>query len=427
MAVELDENRAWYVDNVYKSDAGLDKELADVRTPDEWAATTQLLAVANVLRRPVALLASLADMASSGEGRGVATYLPARHTPQACCPHPLLLAWSSADCNHYVPLCRVHGAPAASLPEACRPQSSVPATVRDAATGQDVRVSCEAYIPIGFWRLNDTTVQQLALNAAGGANPGLDKEGVLVSAADTTIQALQALGVPAATEALCATAGVMRAAELPARLAAQALVRYMAACEYNDVLRLYDRPGALDARCAAEWARLKRACPQLAGALRLAVLNALMPKLDLKIPAQFRVIGSALVALYSPVVADQIDSYNELEAERLQLQWALLGAGAPAGGDASTERALSSGAAATASEALGAVSSAPEEVPPGAAKAPKRKEQPEEAAAPAAKRQQLAPAGVREWARPAHAPEPLWKCVPPGALRGAAVPRLRLL
>ena len=110
------------------------------------SSTNQIVAIANVLRRPVALLASLAHMNGTARGGpgGTAIYLPARHPAGACATNPLLLAWQTgaADGRHYVALCRTAGA-GVELPPACRPAGVAPAGF-----------AAEAYIPVGCFCLS---------------------------------------------------------------------------------------------------------------------------------------------------------------------------------------------------------------------------------------------------------------------------------
>ena len=152
VVTELTDNRETYLEHVYLGDVqllGQDLEIAS--SERSWAPTTLLFALANVLKRPVVLFASRADMAARGEALGTGLYLPFRHAPASTCIHPLMLAWqnvpaveSGVSPNHFVSLCRRHGAAPPLVPvEVTRALPVYPATVRGAKS------SLEAYIPYG--------------------------------------------------------------------------------------------------------------------------------------------------------------------------------------------------------------------------------------------------------------------------------------
>ena len=155
---ELRVNREWYVRHLFFGAAEMfDADLINAEQSGVWAPVTHLVALANVIRRPIALLCSLEDLAAQPEKAGSAVYLPARHEAHECCSHPLLLAWASGEYNHYVPLCRngAAGHPAApTLPERCRPQRGVP-----------LNFAVETFIPVGCWRLTGTPKEHLPANA----------------------------------------------------------------------------------------------------------------------------------------------------------------------------------------------------------------------------------------------------------------------
>ena len=89
-----------------------------------------IFGLANVLRRPIILLDSLAGMQSSGDYSG--TFLPTMHAPEECCfkdasgtlrPNsPIVIAWSSSGRNHFIPLVPIKGRPLPKLPPQLRPK-----------------------------------------------------------------------------------------------------------------------------------------------------------------------------------------------------------------------------------------------------------------------------------------------------------------
>jgi hypothetical protein len=73
-----------------------------------------VFALCNVLRRPVVLVDGADGMARAGDFAAV--YLPLLQAPQTCVDQstgrpfmPLVVAWSSAGYNHYIPLVPVRG------------------------------------------------------------------------------------------------------------------------------------------------------------------------------------------------------------------------------------------------------------------------------------------------------------------------------
>ncbi|XP_054279819.1 deubiquitinating protein VCPIP1-like [Macrosteles quadrilineatus] len=82
--------------------------------------------LANVLRRPILLLDSVAGMQSCAEY--AALYLPGLFTPDKCCNKegqlnpPLCIAWSSGARNHYIPLVPVKERPLPQIPKTLLPK-----------------------------------------------------------------------------------------------------------------------------------------------------------------------------------------------------------------------------------------------------------------------------------------------------------------
>ena len=260
---------------MHLSEEGFNNELQDARTANSWAATSMLVAVAHVLRRPVALLASQADMAPGRVlATGVAVHLPARLPPEQCCPHPLLLAWGGPALNHYVPLCRSSElGPGPALPHECRPTVACPGGA-----------SVEMYIPVGHWHLNDISSLQL-------------RNGLLTSRMETDTKkpklALLMLeerlfmeSATASKELLCSMPAdeaaallldprLMVAAEAdPARLPLAALVQHAATRRLQERLTLLPHNTGLDERCIAATDKLAEELPpRLVAALALARLH----------------------------------------------------------------------------------------------------------------------------------------------------------
>jgi hypothetical protein len=247
-----------------------DEALACARTDRAWAFTQHLAVVANILRRPVALLAPLTVMREQPHANGVATYLPARHQPVTCCPHPLLISWGNADMTHFVPLCRVSDTSAPALPLHCRPPHSVPPGFSE-----------EAYVPTGCWCLNSTTAAELPANcflrAREQKTPFLHK--LVDMAATAAATALNAL-TPAAAVAALTKDFVKRAAECKL-LAVAACTQHAAFIEAEQLLSA--RPPALDGLdvfSVAAYARLQAAVsPPCAAALRVCVIDQVQEQL----------------------------------------------------------------------------------------------------------------------------------------------------
>ena len=268
---------------MHLSEEGFAAEVKDARSANEWAATTMLVAVAHVLRRPVALLASLADMAP---GRVLAScaavHLPARLPAAQCCPHPLLLAWGGAAFNHYVPLCRSSElGPGPALPPEVRPAVALPGGA-----------SVEQYIPVGCWRLNDTRSSQLRAGLLTARQDGdatrfglemlLDR--LFTDSANAAKKLLCGMP-PDEAVALLLDPRLMAAAEAdPARLPLAALVQHAATRRLEERLTLQPHAAGLDARCVAAAAMLDAELPpRLANAMAMARLNEEQLQLELRV------------------------------------------------------------------------------------------------------------------------------------------------
>ena len=271
---ELRDNRAWYVEHTFFGSAELfDSDIARAELSGVWAPVTHLVALATVIKRPIALLCSLADMRGSAEAAGCAVYLPARHAAAECCSNPLLLAWSSGEHNHYVPLCRnkAAGHPAApTLPAACRPQRGVP-------PGFNV----EAYIPVGCWCLTGTRVEQLPANALVQAGQYERFQQRLVErATQHAIGALNALQPVEAVTALTADSFMSDAQADTGLLALSACISLEATRRYC-LLSTGERDAFMDGVCAVQFDALARgvASPVSRAALHVGLLKEIRLKL----------------------------------------------------------------------------------------------------------------------------------------------------
>jgi hypothetical protein len=306
VAAELVAHRAWYVDRVFLGDVrDYQNDLDASRTEAEWSATTQLVALANVLRRPIALLASLADMSGPEAYRcNSETYLPARHAPADCCPHPLLLAWSSRDRQHYVPLCRARDNSAPALPVACRPKTCLPADASE-----------EAYIPVGCWCLSPTSKEQLPARSLLLRTDRVFETRLLQDGASLAVQALSALPAAAAVHLLAHDGAFhARAAAIgPGVLAASALALHAAGREASALLTLRALRDDVDSACTAACKRLYDALPPPhAAALRCVIIDDVLAQLELTLGQ------AALELLLDPI--DVLLYRTHLEANRLALQ-----------------------------------------------------------------------------------------------------------
>ena len=271
---ELRLNRDWYVQHLFFGAAEMfDADMANAEQSGVWAPVTHLVALANVIRRPIALLCSLADMAANAERAGSAVYLPARVAPEKCCKHPLLLAWSSAAYNHYVPLCRngAAGHPRApTLPESCRPQRGVPSGF-----------AVEAYIPVGCWCLTGTAVSQLPANALVQAGRYEQFTQRLVErAAQHATAAVNALSPVEAVHALTSDAFMSEAQRDSGMLSLSACVALEATRRYC-LFSTGERDEFLDGVCARQFDALTNGLTDdvAKAALHVCLLKELRMKL----------------------------------------------------------------------------------------------------------------------------------------------------
>ena len=85
-----------------------------------------LFGLANVLKRPIILLDSVTGMQSSGDYAGI--FLPILHDPSNCVSkdnslnQPIVIGWSSAGRNHYIPLVAIKDRPLPKIPPDIQPQ-----------------------------------------------------------------------------------------------------------------------------------------------------------------------------------------------------------------------------------------------------------------------------------------------------------------
>jgi hypothetical protein len=271
VAAELVAHREWYLAHVFHSSVSeYEDSLHRARTDAMWSPTEHLAALANVLLRPIALLASLADMSGVDAYLfNTGTYLPARHPPAHCCPYPLLLAWSSRVRNHFVPLCRLREDASPALPELCRPKTCFPGGT-----------SVEAYIRPGFWCLSPTRLEELpARSVARPENAELFETRLLARGVGLAEQALRALPAAAAVHLLTHEGGegdtfrARAAAAGPGALAASAVVLHAAEREATELRTRRQLRTGVDGVWAAAYNSLAAALPAPhTVALRCAVI-----------------------------------------------------------------------------------------------------------------------------------------------------------
>lgn len=119
---ELSENSAWYRERLgeFQGSEGEWKDIVRIAGKEgSHLGFAHVFALANVLRRPIVVLASQSDIVRYGQGEGgvAATCLPLRHRPEDCATRmPITLAWSNSVKHHCVPLIAVEGAPRIPLP-----------------------------------------------------------------------------------------------------------------------------------------------------------------------------------------------------------------------------------------------------------------------------------------------------------------------
>lgn len=130
VCAELSSNAEWYVSQLEQAHPGCGgsehrEACARASALGAFLSNVHMVALAHVLRRPLILVASQADMAASGVGyHGVAgTFLPIRWMRQEedkaagaaarllGTARPVVLAWGSAAHDHFVPLVPLAAAP----------------------------------------------------------------------------------------------------------------------------------------------------------------------------------------------------------------------------------------------------------------------------------------------------------------------------
>ena len=166
LAEELKRESAFYLEQLELAHPGsaqseYNEACARAKSDDSFLSNVHMVALANVLRRPIILVASQRHMEESGAGyHGVAgTFLPVRWLRQeekrarGCAPallgtaRPAVLSWSSAARNHFVPLVPLAAAPNEGAP--LRPPCGFPVptpTQTDATVGH-VDPFCPPYVP----------------------------------------------------------------------------------------------------------------------------------------------------------------------------------------------------------------------------------------------------------------------------------------
>ncbi|CAD7925281.1 unnamed protein product [Amoebophrya sp. A25] len=134
MAAEIEQNKSWYAEKLEFAHPGAgEKELAEAvqraQTPGAFLTTAHMVALANVLQRPVILVASRENMRRFGMGyHGIAgTFLPIRFFEQQLLSgeglgdeqkqalvrehlgkqRPVVVAWGSEAKDHFVPLTNI--------------------------------------------------------------------------------------------------------------------------------------------------------------------------------------------------------------------------------------------------------------------------------------------------------------------------------
>ena len=279
---EMEAHKAWYVQHLYfGSEDTFLEDIGLIRAPVSEAPTTALVPLAHVLRRPVVLLSSLADITPAGsELWGTGVYVPARLNPEECCPHPLLMAWGRSSHDHYVPLCRTtDSGQVLELPQRCRPEACFPLRTAELPNAYK-----ERYIPVHCWHLNTTRLDELAPNSLLFPRPA-DQPSAFDALYSTLfnrclIDARALLNDITAEEAeMLRSPNFAREAELaaeakPAWLRLAALVQYEAGRVAHEVLTRREMRTGVDALCIDAWADLKAGLPeQVVASLTVAQLT----------------------------------------------------------------------------------------------------------------------------------------------------------
>eukprot|EP01087_Luapelamoeba_hula_P014432 TRINITY_DN4219_c0_g1_i1.p1 TRINITY_DN4219_c0_g1~~TRINITY_DN4219_c0_g1_i1.p1 ORF type:complete len:798 (-),score=152.19 TRINITY_DN4219_c0_g1_i1:24-2417(-) len=114
MHEELVANKEWYRAAAKEfEDKDWDRIVTNASRSGHYLEFMHSLALANVLKRPMILYGSDADMERYGLGESgvAATFVPARFKPSECVNSgPIILAWQSGHKNHYVAVVDVEGA-----------------------------------------------------------------------------------------------------------------------------------------------------------------------------------------------------------------------------------------------------------------------------------------------------------------------------
>ena len=274
---ELTTHRDWHIEHAFGGSAeAFDDEMRNADRNGSFVPVQHLVALANVIKRPVVLLSSLEDMRLRADVAGTTVYLPGRLDTAHCCPNPLLLAWSSPARNHFVPLCRTREGPAApTLPPACRPPPDA------CLPNGRPEFSVERYIPVGCWHLTGTTEEQLPPRAL--AKPG-KYEAFQAKLVQKTAQAAYAALVAAEP---IAAANAVAADDFKGTASGGMLA--VSACAVLEATRVYHsrthggvRDALLDSICGPEYAKLLAALPHVpAAALCVCVAKELLEQLQM--------------------------------------------------------------------------------------------------------------------------------------------------
>jgi hypothetical protein len=107
---ELRTHATWYrgiLGEADGSEAAWAKLLAHASKEGEQLEFAHMFALANVIKRPIVVLASVEDELQYGQGENsaTATFLPLRHRPTDCVARlPVTIAWSNKTKHHFVPV-----------------------------------------------------------------------------------------------------------------------------------------------------------------------------------------------------------------------------------------------------------------------------------------------------------------------------------
>ena len=356
---EMQAHKAWYAQHLYFGSEDTVQEFLDlIRAPTSEAPTTTFVALAHVLRRPVVLLSSLADITPAGSDLwGTGVYLPARLAPEQCCPHPLLIAWGRSSHDHYVPLCRTtDSGKVLELPPQCRPAASFPQR-----TPELPGASVERYIPVHCWHLNDTRFSDLDPTSLLFPRPAGQQSAFnalytkLFKKCLTDAKNLLRDVPTSEAEDLLLSPNFVNAAELaaearPAWLSLAALVQYEAERVAHEVLVNQAMQTGVDALCIDAWVELKAGLPpQLVDSLAVAQLTqcelALRSAAGMYLSKGMLTQGSVLEIL--EVAAEMTDERNRICAS-MYLRNVLAGAIASIQADAAARAQAEADAAAAA-------------------------------------------------------------------------------